>query len=87
MKPFLAVQRYCSQPLLVNGRKFGLRVWAAVTSSDPLRVYLHSTGLVLFSSQVGRGSLRCLAAWTACACSSEPLRAHLQSTGLSKAPF
>ncbi|KAF5829704.1 tubulin-tyrosine ligase family-domain-containing protein [Dunaliella salina] len=51
VRQFLAVQRYVENPLLINGCKFGLRVWVAVTSVDPLRVYLHSNGLVLFSSK------------------------------------
>lgn len=51
VRQFLAVQRYVENPLLINGCKFGLRVWVAVTSVDPLRVYLHSNGLALFSSK------------------------------------
>ena len=51
----MVAQRYITDPLLINGRKFGLRVWAVVTSADPLRVYLHRNGLVLFSSLVGGG--------------------------------
>jgi hypothetical protein len=37
--------------MLINGRKFGLRVWAVVTGVDPLSLYIHTNGLVLFSNQ------------------------------------
>lgn len=37
-------------PLLLGDRKFGIRVWALVTGVEPLRIYLHRNGLVLFSS-------------------------------------
>ena len=49
-KPYVQVQRYVSDPLLIQGRKFGIRVWVLVTGHDPLRVYLHGKGLVLFST-------------------------------------
>lgn len=44
-------QQYITNPLLINGRKFHLRLWLLVTSHCPLRAYLHSNGLVLFSSE------------------------------------
>lgn len=34
------VQRYLANPLLVNGSKFDLRVYAYVTSFDPLQIYV-----------------------------------------------
>ncbi|GIL99848.1 hypothetical protein Vretimale_4813 [Volvox reticuliferus] len=49
-KPYVLVQRYVDRPLLVDGRKFGIRVWVAVTGFNPLRAYLHVNGLVLFST-------------------------------------
>eukprot|EP00198_Chlamydomonas_reinhardtii_P004771 XP_001694107.1 predicted protein [Chlamydomonas reinhardtii] len=49
-KPYVLAQRYVERPLLVDGRKFGLRVWVAVTGHSPLRAYLHCNGLVLFST-------------------------------------
>lgn len=44
-------QQYISNPLLINGRKFGLRLWVTVPGVSPLRVYLHKAGLVLFSCE------------------------------------
>lgn len=44
-------QQYITNPLLIQGRKFHLRLWLLVTSHQPLRAYLHSQGLVLFSSE------------------------------------
>ncbi|KIY98981.1 hypothetical protein MNEG_8982 [Monoraphidium neglectum] len=47
-------QRYVTDPLLINGRKFGLRLWALVPGARPLRAYLHANGLALFSSELYR---------------------------------
>ncbi|KAF6259908.1 tubulin-tyrosine ligase family-domain-containing protein [Scenedesmus sp. NREL 46B-D3] len=44
-------QQYITNPLLIQGRKFHLRLWLLVTSHSPLRAYLHGSGLVLFSSE------------------------------------
>jgi hypothetical protein len=43
-------QQYITRPLLIGGRKFGIRLWALVPGLAPLRVYAHTRGLVLFSS-------------------------------------
>eukprot|EP00879_Flechtneria_rotunda_P008305 GHRR01008699.1.p1 GENE.GHRR01008699.1~~GHRR01008699.1.p1 ORF type:complete len:583 (+),score=215.80 GHRR01008699.1:172-1920(+) len=45
-------QQYITNPLLIQGRKFHLRLWLLVTSYCPLRAYLHKKGLVLFSSEL-----------------------------------
>ena len=42
----LIAQRYFKHPFLINGYKFDLRIYALVTSFDPLKVYLFHTGLV-----------------------------------------
>ena len=34
------LQEYVRHPLLYRGRKFDMRVWAVITSIDPLRIYL-----------------------------------------------
>uniref|UniRef100_A0A7S3DF18 Tubulin--tyrosine ligase-like protein 5 n=1 Tax=Palpitomonas bilix TaxID=652834 RepID=A0A7S3DF18_9EUKA len=44
-------QIYLSNPLLFDGYKFGIRLWAVVRSVNPLRVYLYSDGLALFTTE------------------------------------
>ncbi|GFR49659.1 hypothetical protein Agub_g11802, partial [Astrephomene gubernaculifera] len=43
-------QQYITRPLLIDGRKFGVRVWVLVSDVAPLRLYMYGRGLVLFSS-------------------------------------
>lgn len=45
------VQQYLHNPLLVNGTKFDLRIYAYVTSFDPLRIYICKEGLARFATQ------------------------------------
>lgn len=49
-KPYVQAQLYVKDPLLIHERKFGIRVWILVTGHNPLRSYMHTKGLVLFSS-------------------------------------
>ena len=46
------LQLYVSRPLLWNGHKHDLRLWALITCAAPLRVYLHGDGFALFASDV-----------------------------------
>lgn len=45
------LQHYIHNPLLVNGLKFDMRVYVAVTCFDPLRIYVYEEGLARFATQ------------------------------------
>lgn len=50
-KSTIIVQQYIANPcLLENGKKFDLRVYVLLTSTDPLRIYVYDEGLVRFAS-------------------------------------
>eukprot|EP00192_Tetraselmis_astigmatica_P012076 CAMPEP_0117649562 /NCGR_PEP_ID=MMETSP0804-20121206/1042_1 /TAXON_ID=1074897 /ORGANISM="Tetraselmis astigmatica, Strain CCMP880" /LENGTH=415 /DNA_ID=CAMNT_0005455315 /DNA_START=268 /DNA_END=1515 /DNA_ORIENTATION=+ len=49
-RTFVLAQKYIAKPLLIDGHKVGVRLWAVITSTTPLRSYLHRRGLVFFSS-------------------------------------
>merc|ERR1719220_1099151 len=47
----LIVQKYISNPFLVNGLKFDLRLYVLLTSIDPIKLYLYDDGLVRFATK------------------------------------
>lgn len=46
----LIASKYISNPLLINKRKFDLRIYVFVTSILPLRIYRYNDGLVRFAA-------------------------------------
>ena len=49
-KPMI-IQRYITNPLIINERKCDLRIYVYVTSFDPLRVYVYNDGVVRFATE------------------------------------
>ena len=44
------VSEYISNPLLLNGYKFDMRIYVAITSINPLRIYMYEEGLARFAT-------------------------------------
>ena len=46
----MVVSEYIDSPLLFNGYKFDLRIYVAITSINPLRIYIYEDGLTRFAT-------------------------------------
>jgi len=68
------VSKYISNPLLINNRKFDLRLYLLVTGHDPLKIYLFHEGLVRLSTNTYDLDLNDL----------ENLFKHLTNTSINK---
>ena len=47
----MVASEYIDKPLLIDGYKFDLRVYVAITSINPLRIYMYEDGLARFATQ------------------------------------
>ena len=49
-KDCIVVSQYIANPLLVNGLKFDLRIYVAITCFNPLKIYIYEEGLTRFAT-------------------------------------
>jgi len=44
------VSEYIANPMVIDGYKFDLRIYVALTSINPLRIYIYEEGLTRFAT-------------------------------------
>ena len=54
----MLASKYISNPHLINGLKYDLRVYVLVTSFNPLKIYIYNDGLVRFATAFVRARTR-----------------------------
>jgi hypothetical protein len=81
------VQRYLSNPFLILGHKFDLRLYVVVTSYEPVRVYLYREGLVRIATLPYRTSSFCSDGSADTLADVQQLRAHLTNFTVNKRPL
>lgn len=47
----VVVSEYLTDPLLINGLKFDMRIYVLITSYNPLKIYIYEEGLVRFATE------------------------------------
>ena len=47
----MVVQKYLSNPLLLDGLKFDLRIYVLLVGIAPLRLYIYEDGMARFATQ------------------------------------
>jgi tubulin polyglutamylase TTLL4 len=50
-KKEVIVSKYIADPYLIDKKKFDIRLYVAVTSFDPIRIYLYREGVVRFAGE------------------------------------
>eukprot|EP00002_Diphylleia_rotans_P004376 TRINITY_DN1319_c0_g2_i5.p1 TRINITY_DN1319_c0_g2~~TRINITY_DN1319_c0_g2_i5.p1 ORF type:complete len:1041 (+),score=232.86 TRINITY_DN1319_c0_g2_i5:50-3172(+) len=49
--PAMVVQQYLSKPLLIDGYKFDMRIYALIMGCDPLKIFLYKEGMARFCTE------------------------------------